>query len=68
MFLEINPRGLFYKNIMIVITYLVINVWCRSKPSFQHSLIFVGKYTSLPLSGYPERLFTRVGSGLTHKY
>jgi len=31
---------------------------------FQPSLMFVGEARSLPLSGVPERCFTRVGSGL----
>ncbi len=34
---------------------------------FQPSLMFVGEYRSLPLSGAPERCLTRVGSGLTRK-
>ena len=34
---------------------------------FQPSLMFVVKARSLPLSGTPERHFTWLGSGLTHK-
>jgi hypothetical protein len=36
--------------------------------NFKPSLMFVGKIRNLPWSGAPERCFTRVGSGLTHKH
>jgi hypothetical protein len=42
-------------------------VFVSEKP-FHPSLSCVGKARSLPKSGAPERLFIRVGSGLTHKH
>jgi hypothetical protein len=42
-------------------------VFVPGKP-FQPSLVFVGNARSLTLRGAPERFFTQVGSGLTHKH
>jgi hypothetical protein len=35
---------------------------------FQVSPMLVGKVRSLPYNEAPERYFTRVGTGLTHKH
>jgi hypothetical protein len=38
-----------------------------SRP-YQPSLMFVGKAKNLTQTGAPERYFTQVGAGLTHKH
>ncbi len=61
--------GLYYKtfygcNLRIFRNRLVVFV---SREPFQPSLVFLGESLILPQCGAPERCFTQVCSGLTHK-